>query len=111
MYLAEKTESVPTGDTPTVLQAIVTKHCLSATYNRSEVILAPHVLFMKNDALHVGAVTLERGGQVPKEYKLGVFKLDGLGDLAITTRAFEISPLYDAGDERFAEAALMAVEA
>jgi hypothetical protein len=110
MFLTEKAEPMPTGATPTILQAIVTKHCVAATYNRQAIILAPHILFMKNDAQHVGGVTLERDGQVPKEYKMGVFKLDGLGEIAMTDRPFQASELWDPADERFATAPLMTVE-
>ena len=110
MYLTEKAEPMPTGATPTVLQAIVTKQCVAATYNRQAVILAPHVLFMKHDALHVGGVTLERDGEVPKEYKMGVFKLDGLGEISITDRPFQASELWDPADDRFADNALMTIE-
>jgi hypothetical protein len=110
MYLTEKAEPMPTGATPTVLQAIVTKQCVAATYNRQPVILAPHVLFMKHDALHVGGVTLERDGVAPKEYKMGVFKLDGLGEISITDRPFQTSELWNPADERFADNALMAIE-
>lgn len=110
MYLTEKAEPMPSGATPTILQAIVTKHCVTATYNRAPIVLAPHVLFMKNDAQHVGGVTLERDGAVPKEYKMGVFKLDGLGEIAITDRPFQTSELWDPADERFVAAPLMTVE-
>lgn len=110
MDMSDKPEAAPTGATPTILQAIVLKHCVAASYNRQPVILAPHVLFMKNDAQHVGAVTLERDGVVPKEYKLGVFKLDGLGEIALTDRPFEASELWDPADERFAAGALITVE-
>jgi hypothetical protein len=111
MYLAEKAEPAPNGGAPVVLEGIVRKKCVAATYNRMAVILAPHVLFTKNDALYVGAVTLERDGQLPKELKLGLFKLDGLVGLRLDDRDFSISELYSVDDERFAGAALMAVEA
>ncbi|MBS0477878.1 MAG: hypothetical protein JSR79_01080 [Proteobacteria bacterium] len=101
---------MPTGATPTILKAIVTKRCVSATYNRQAIVLAPHVLFMKNDALHVGGVTLERDGAVPREYKMGVFKLDGLGEIAITDRPFQTSELWNPADERFVAQPLMMVE-
>ena len=110
MYLSEQPDPAPTGATPTILQAIVMKRCVAAAYNRQPVVLAPHVMFMKHDAVHVGAVTLERDGQAPKEYKLGVFKLDGLGEIAITDRPFQTSDLWDPADERFAGKALMTVE-
>jgi len=110
MYLTEQPDPVPTGATPTILQAIVTKHCVAATYNRQQVVLAPHVLFMKHDALHVGGVTLERDGQVPREYKMGVFKLDGLGEIAITDRPFQPSELWSPADDRFVDKALIVIE-
>lgn len=100
----------PTGPTPTILQAIVAKRCVTATYNREAVLLAPHVLFTKHDALHVGAVTVERSGQPPREPKLGVFKLDGLGEIALSGRDFAVSALWRPGDDRFAGAALLAVD-
>jgi len=111
MYLAEKAEPAPNGGAPVVLEGIVRKKCVAATYNRMAVILAPHVLFTKNDALYVGAVTLERDGQPPKELKLGLFKLDGLVGLRLDDRNFFTSDLYSAADERFAASVLMAVEA
>ena len=110
MYLTDKPEPVPNGGAPVVLEGIVRKQCVAATYNRMAVILAPHVLFMKNDAPYVGAVTIERDGQPPREPKLGLFKLDGLVGLHLDERNFATSALYEPEDERFADAVLMAVE-
>ena len=114
MYLTEPSEPTqapaPSGGAPVVLEGIVRKQCVAATYNRMQVILAPHVLLMKNDAPYVGAVTVERDGQPPKEPKLGLFKLDGLVGLRLDGRAFRTSALYEAQDERFGGAVLMAVE-
>ena len=110
MYLTEKNDSAPSGPAPTVFEAIVRCRCIAATYNRMSVILAPHVAFMKNDALYVGAVTIERDGQPPKEPKVGLFKLDGLVDLRITDRQFFVDPIFDRKDERYATSALMMVE-
>jgi hypothetical protein len=73
-------------------------------------VLAPHVLFMKNDALHVGATTIERDGKPPREEKLGVFKLDGLGGLRLGERAFTPSPVFEPEDLRFVDSKLLAVE-
>ncbi len=110
MYLTEQTESAPVGPAPTVFEAIVRCRCIAATYNRMEVVLAPHVAFMKNDALYVGAVTIERDGQSPREPKVGLFKLDGLVDLRLTDRPFFVDPVFDRRDERYADSALMMVE-
>lgn len=110
MYLAEKAEPAPNGGAPVILEGIVRKTCVAATYNKMEVILAPHVLITKNDALYVGAVTVERDGEVPKEFKLGLFKLDGLAGLRPDGRAFETHAVYEPEDERFGGAVIMAVE-
>jgi hypothetical protein len=110
MFLTEKPEPAPNGGAPVILEGIVRKKCVAATYNRMAVILAPHVLFTKNDALYVGAVTIERDGQPPREPKLGLFKLDGLVGLRLDERDFAISNVYEPADERFVASALMAVE-
>ena len=110
MYLTDNPEPAPNGGAPVVLEGIVRKQCVAATYNRMAVILAPHVLFMKNDAPYVGAVTVTRDGQPPREPKLGLFKLDGLVGLRLDGREFKTSDLYEARDERFAASVLMAVE-
>ena len=108
--MAAHPHAAPPAPTPTILEAIVTRRCVTARYNRQLVTLAPHVLFTKHDALHVGAVTVERDGALPREPKLGVFKLDGLGAIALTEREFAVSDLWQVGDERFAGKALLAVE-
>ena len=110
MFLAEKPEPAPNGGAPVILEGIVRKLCVAATYNRMQVILAPHVLFTKNDALYVGAVTIERDGQRPREEKVGLFKLDGLAGLRLDGREFVTSSVYEPEDERFVGSALMAVE-
>lgn len=110
MDMSKQLHSAPAAPTPTILQAIVTRRCVTARYNRQLVTLAPHVLFTKHDALHVGAVTVERDGAPPRESRLGVFKLDGLDAIAITERQFAVSDLWQVADERFAGKALLAVE-
>ena len=110
MLVAEKHEPAPNGGAPVILEGIGRKTCVVATYNRMEVILAPHVLLTKNDALYVGAVTVVRDGQFPREPKLGLFKLDGLVGLRPDGRAFETSSVYEPEDERFGGAVIMAVE-
>lgn len=111
MYLAEKPEPAPNGGAPVILEGIVRKVCVAATYNRMHVVLAPHVLFTKNDALYVAAITVERDGQRPREEKVGLFKLDGLAGLRLEGRDFVTSSIYEPEDERFAASKLMAVEA
>jgi len=92
-----------------VFEAIVKQICLAATYNRGEVILAPHVVYSKHDELYVDATTLERDGKPPREEKLGTFKLSGLVSPRVTPRRFAISGLFDPADAKYADA-LMKVE-
>lgn len=100
----------PSGPVPTVFEALVRSRCLSATYNRTAIVLAPHVLYTKHDDLHVDGVVLERDGVVPREYKIGTFKLAGLGDLAVTERPFVRSELFLPGDAKYAGTTLMVVD-
>ena len=103
--------AMPTGPVPTVFEAIVRTRCVAATYNRTAIVLAPHVLYTRHDELYVDGVVLERDGAVPKELKLGTFKLTGLGDLRLTDRPFFASALFVRGDAKYAATTLMAVEA
>ena len=91
-------------------EAIALRKCVSARYNRLAVTLAPHILYTKHDELHVDAVTLEREGQKPKEYKIGTFKLAGLSEVALTDRTFEPDPVFEPEAERYAGVSLFAVE-
>ncbi|GAA0731555.1 WYL domain-containing protein [Sphingomonas japonica] len=108
--LALQETEAPTGPAPTIFEAIVRRRCVTATYNRTAVVLAPHVIFTRHGELYVGATTLERDGQPPREEKLGLFKLDGLVDLSGSDRPFFPSAVFDRHDERYAQTALMTVE-
>lgn len=101
----------PSGPAPTLFEAIATKRCVVATYNGGEVVLAPHVAFVRHGDLYAGAVTIERDGRIPREEKLGIFKLDGLSGLRLSERIFARSPVFDPRDTRFAESTLLAAEA
>jgi len=92
-----------------VFEAIVKLQCLAATYNRGEVVLAPHVVFTKHDELYLDAVVLERDGKPPKEEKVGTFKLAGLVTPRVTPRRFTINKLFSPSDRKYADA-LMKVE-
>ncbi|RVT43601.1 hypothetical protein [Sphingobium algorifonticola] len=91
-------------------EAIALRKCVSATYNRTSVVLAPHILYTRHDELYLDAVTLTRDGQAPRELKLGSFKLTGLKDVALTDRPFDPMPLYDARDARYAGVTVFAIE-
>lgn len=103
-------KSAPSAALPLLFEAIVGTRCIAATYNGGRVVLAPHVAFARHGDAYVGAVTLERDGQPPREEKVGLFKLDGLVDLAVLERTFTPSPVFDPKDERYAAATLIAVE-
>jgi hypothetical protein len=92
-----------------VFEAIVKQLCLAASYNRGEVVLAPHIVYTKHDELYVDAVTLERDGKPPREEKLGTFKLSGLVGPRVTPRRFTPSALFEPADPKYA-GALVKVE-
>lgn len=103
--------TTPDPATPTMLEAIVKRQAVAATYNRTEVTLAPHILYTRHGDLHVDAVTVERDGKPPKEAKLGTFKLAGLSAVRITPRRFIASALFDPAAERYVGETLIVVEA
>lgn len=93
-----------------LLEAIALRKCITATYNRGTVKLAPHILYTRHGDLFIDAVTIERDGKPPREVKIGTFKLAGLADLAIDGASFEPEPGFDAAAEKYAGVALFAVE-
>ena len=56
---------------PLLLEAIALKKCVTTIYNGVAMKLAPHVLYTKNNALFIDAITLEKHGEPPREKKLG----------------------------------------
>lgn len=109
-FPSDDDRQAPSGPAPTIFEAIVRQLCVTATYNRSRVTLAPHVIYTRHGDLFVDAVTLVRDGQPPRELKLGTFKLAGLGELALTQRRFDISALFEPEAEKYEDAALIKVE-
>lgn len=106
----EPTVAEPEGVVPTLFAAIVRQLCVNATYNRDKVVLAPHVAYTRHGELYVDAVTIARNGMLPREEKLGTFKVTGLGAPKLTGRDFAVSALYEPDAERYAGATLVAVE-
>ena len=98
-------------DTRPILEAIALKKCLRATYNRVEMKLAPHVLYTRDEDLHMDAIALEKNGAPPKEKKLGVFRLSGLTEMKVLDESFVPEGLFQPEAERYAGKALMMVEA
>lgn len=92
------------------MQAIATKKCVRVVYNRVEMKLAPHILYTRHDDMFLDAVALEKGGVLPREKKLGTFKLMGLSDLLLTEESFEREELYEPEAEKYAGVTLFAIE-
>ncbi|MES2444387.1 MAG: hypothetical protein V4574_16295 [Pseudomonadota bacterium] len=99
-------------ENPTVLffEAIVRLRCIEATYNRTRMVLAPHILYTRHGALHLDAIIVSRENMLPKEVKLGTFKVDGLSGLRLTERAFEPNRDFEPEAEKYVGETLMAVE-
>ena len=92
------------------LEAIARLRCVTATYNRGVVTLAPHILYTRHDELYIDATTIDRDGTPPREVKIGTFKLDGLGDLTLVEQEFAPNALFEPQAEKYAGVTLLAVE-
>lgn len=99
----------PSGPTATILEAIVRQLCVSATYNRKRMILAPHIAYLRAGGLYVDALVISRENMLAREAKIGTFKIDGLSELALTRRGFAASDLFDQTLAKYAHA-VMAIE-
>ena len=97
-------------DSRTFLEAIALRKCVEAVYNRMTVTLAPYILYTRHDELFIDAVTVERNGQPPKELKIGTFKLAGLKTPKVVERSFEVMPVIDFTDSKYAGVTLFAAE-
>jgi hypothetical protein len=93
-----------------LLEAIATRRCVEAVYNRTAMRLAPHILYTRHDELYVDAVALVRDGQPPRELKLGTFKLAGLKEVAVGEQPFERQALFNPSEPKYAGVTLFAVE-
>lgn len=75
-------------------QAIGWHRCVRTTYNKRTVTLAPHIVFARHDELYLRAVTVEQEGRKPREWKLGTFKIAGLGPVIPTSTPFVLFAGY-----------------
>ncbi|MEP3224492.1 MAG: hypothetical protein ABJO01_00835 [Parasphingorhabdus sp.] len=91
-------------------EGIALLKCVTATYNKGQVTLAPHILYTRHDEMHVDAVTVERDGKPPRELKIGTFKLSGLKDVVVEDRPFEPSELFDSKADKYQGTTLLVVE-
>lgn len=113
MYRSTSHDDAPAAAdtaTPTILEAIVKLRCVTAAWNRDKVVLAPHILYTRHGELFVDAVTVARNGMLPREEKLGTYKLAGLGGVRLAAREFAPSALFEPEAERYAGVTLMAIE-
>ncbi|MBX9795585.1 MAG: WYL domain-containing protein [Sphingomonas sp.] len=93
-----------------ILEAIVKRHCITATYNRGVVTMAPHILYTRHDELHLDAVALDRDGKPPRELKIGTYRLSGLGAITRIERPFYPVEGFDPAAERYQGTTLLAVD-
>jgi len=111
MNVSAAVTEAPVNNTPFVLEGIVRLRCLQVTYNRTRMIVAPYILYTRNDSLYADAQIVSREGMLPREPKIATFKVDGLKEVSVLDRAFEISDLFDAELDKYAGTTLMKVEA
>jgi hypothetical protein len=98
-------------DNKAILQAIALRLCLQATYNRATVLLAPHVLYKRNDSYFIDAITISRDGNPPREEKFGSFNLAGLSDVIVSETPFIVNPLFDRMDQKYRAGTLFMIDA
>ncbi len=94
-----------------LLEAIALNKCVTVTYNNTQMLMAPYILYTKHDALFVDAVTLERNGTPVREKKLGAFNLAGLKDVTLAERYFQAETLFNAADPKYENVTLFTVAA
>jgi hypothetical protein len=77
-----------------LLEAIATLKMVRATYNGTEMLLAPHQLFARRGEPFVAAFNpaKNRGDQ---ERRLGYFKVSGLSRMDLLDEGFEPLPSFD----------------
>lgn len=90
-----------TGDAQIIAQAVRRKLAITAVYNRTNMVIAPHILYTKHDDLFIDGVVTLRDGKVPAELKLGTFKLAGLNNVSLTVDSFTVQPFYDPADAKY----------
>jgi hypothetical protein len=98
-------------DNSRILEAIALRQHLGARYNKLELVLAPHVLYKRNDSYFIDAITILRNGEEPKEPKVGSYNLAGLSELTVRDDKFEVHPLFDRMDVKYRGNTLFMIDA
>jgi predicted transcriptional regulator len=78
--------------------AIARQSCVTTTYNKRTVTLAPHIIYTRHDEPFLRAVTVALDGNKPRELKLGTFKVAGLGEMNDSASLFVRHPDFSADD-------------
>ena len=107
----ESAQLPPAMENKAIFEAIALKRCLSASYNKLSLVLAPHVLYKRNDSFFIDAITVTREGSPPKEEKIGSYNLAGLTDVQVADAAFEVHPLFDRMDIKYRDNTLFMIDA
>ncbi|MCW2336135.1 hypothetical protein M2337_000368 [Sphingobium sp. B2D3A] len=98
-------------DNSRIFEAIALRRCLSARYNKLALVLAPHVLYKRNDSYFIDAITITRDGAEPREPKVGSYNLAGLSELDVLETTFDVHPLFDRMDPKYRENTLFMIDA
>ncbi len=98
-------------DNSRILEAIALRRLLAARYNKLGLVLAPHVLYRRNDSYFIDAITLLRDGKEPREPKVGSYNLAGLSELGVTEDGFDVHPLFNRMDPKYRDNTLFMIDA
>jgi hypothetical protein len=110
MNVSAAVTEAPVNNTPFVLEGIVRLRCLQVTYNRTRMIVAPYILYTRNESLYADAQIVSREGMLPREPKIATFKVDGLKEVSVLDRPFEIGEMFDPELDKYVGNTLMKVE-
>ena len=78
-----------------LFEAIARKRAVTAEYNGVQMRLAPHVLFERRGDLFLSALNMTKNWRSEGDKRLGHFKLDGLGETALTEDSFDPLPSFE----------------
>ena len=93
-----------------VIEAIARQRLICARYNGAEMVLAPHMLFMRHGDLYISAFKAAKNWRSPEERRLGHFKLAGLSGVRLREEGFVPLPDFDGTPPREDDQNLFAVE-
>ena len=92
-----------------LFEAIARKRAVTAQYNGVQMRLAPHVLFERRGDLFLSALNMTKNWRSDEEKRLGHFKLDGLGETALTDEGFDPLPSFEAAAPQADDKLVMAL--